>query len=79
MISTETAAVKAADASPVARSHPARVASEMPITIGTKTAEIRSAILWTGALPLWASATSRAICASAVSPPTLVARTINRP
>ena len=51
-MSTETAAVKAVDASPVARSHPTRVASEIPITIGTKTAEIRSAILWTGALPL---------------------------
>ena len=41
--------------------------------------EMRSARRWTGALPVWASSTSRAIWASAVSAPTLVARTIRRP
>ena len=49
------------------------------MTIGTKTPEMRSARRWTGALPVWASSTSRAICASAVSAPTLVARTTRRP
>ena len=41
--------------------------------------ETRSARRWTGALPDWASVTSRAIWASAVSLPTLVARTTRRP
>ena len=40
---------------------------------------MRSARRWTGALPVWASSTSRAIWASAVSAPTFVARTIRRP
>ena len=60
-------------------SQPASVSSESPITIGTKTAETRSARRWTGALPDCASSTSRAICASAVSAPTFVARTTSRP
>jgi hypothetical protein len=79
MISTETAAVNASDADPPARSHPASVASESAITIGTKTAETRSARRCTGALPDWAWSTSAAIRASAVSAPTRVARTISRP
>ena len=41
--------------------------------------ETRSARRWTGALPDCASVTSRAIWASAVSAPTLVARTTRRP
>ena len=49
------------------------------MTTGTKTPEIRSASRWTGALPVWASSTSRAIWASAVSAPTRVARTTRRP
>ena len=49
------------------------------MTIGTNTAEIRSASRCTGALPVWASSTSRAIWASAVSAPTRVARTTSRP
>ena len=49
------------------------------MTIGTKTAETRSARRCTSALPLWASATSRAIWASWVSEPTRVARTSSRP
>ena len=49
------------------------------MTIGTKTPATRSASRWTGALPVCAAVTSRAICASAVSAPTLVARTTSRP
>ena len=49
------------------------------MTTGTKTPEMRSASRWTGALPVCASSTRRAIWASAVSAPTLVARTISRP
>ena len=79
MISTETAAVKAADAPPPASSQPTSVASAMPITTGTKTAETRSASRCTGALPACACSTSRAICASAVSEPTRVVRTTRRP
>ena len=49
------------------------------ITTGTKTPATRSASRCTGALPVWASVTSRAICASAVSAPTRVARTTQAP
>ena len=55
------------------------VATARPSTTGTKTAETRSARRCTGALPVWASLTSRPICASAVSAPTFVARTTRRP
>ena len=79
MISTATAAENAASASPVTTSQPASVASERASTIGTKTLDTRSTRRWIGALPDWASATSRAICASAVSSPTFVARTTSRP
>ena len=79
MIRTATAAVKAAVASPVNASQPASVASESAITIGTKTAETRSASRWIGALPACASATRRPIWASAVSAPTLLTRTTRRP
>ncbi len=47
--------------------------------MGTKTAEMRSTRRWIGALPVCASSTRRAICASAVSAPTRVARTTSRP
>ena len=50
-----------------------------PSTTGTKTAETRSTSRWIGAFPACASATSRAICATAVSAPTRVARTTSRP
>ena len=79
MMSTATAAEKASPASPVTASQPASVAREMAITAGTNTAETRSASRWIGALPDCASVTRRAIWASAVSAPTLVARTISRP
>ena len=49
------------------------------MTTGTNTAETRSASRCTGALPVWASVTRRAIWASAVSAPTRVARTTSRP
>ena len=79
MISTATAAVNAKLAlSPVPSQNPS-VPSASVITIGTNTPEMRSARRWTGALPVWASSTRRAIWASAVSAPTLVARTIRRP
>ena len=79
MMRTATAAVNAKLAlSPVPSQKP-RVASDRRMTIGTKMPEMRSARRWTGALPVWASSTSRAICASAVSAPTFVARTIRRP
>ena len=79
MISTATAAVKAKVALWPAPSQKPSVATAMPMTIGTKTPEMRSASRWTGALPVCASVTRRAIWASAVSLPTRVARTIRRP
>ena len=79
MISTATAAVNAKVAlSPVPSQKPS-VATLSAITIGTNTPATRSASRWTGALPVCAAVTSRAIWASAVSAPTLVARTIRRP
>ena len=79
MISTATPAVNAvARVSPVPTQKPT-VPSARPMTTGTNTAEIWSASRWTGALPFWASVTSRAICARAVSAPTRVARTTRRP
>ena len=79
MISTATAAVKANSADSPAPSQKPSVATARPMTIGTKMPETRSARRWTGALPDWASVTSRAIWASAVSLPTFVARTTRRP
>ena len=79
MIRTATAAVKALAAQAPNASQPTSVASEITITTGTKIAETRSASRCTGALPDCAASTSRAICASAVSAPTLVARTTRRP
>ena len=71
MISTATAAVKAKVRPSPAPSQKPSVATASPITTGTKTPEMRSASRWTGALPVWASVTSLAIWASAVSAPTL--------
>ncbi len=61
------------------KNQPRNVSSAMPITTGTKTPETRSASAWIGALEPCASSTSRMICASAVSAPTLVACTRSRP
>ena len=81
MISTATAAVNATVALSVAAavSQNPSVATARAITTGTNTAATRSASRWTGALPVWASWTSRAIWARAVSAPTRVASTTSRP
>ena len=79
MISTATAAVNATSAPAPVASQYASVASASAMTTGTNTAETRSASRCTGALPVWAAATSRAIWASWVSAPTRVARTTSRP
>ncbi|MNX94006.1 hypothetical protein D3C86_1262210 [compost metagenome] len=72
MTSTATAAVRALAQSPGAptKNQPTKVARAIPTTMGTKTAETLSTSRWMGALPPWASCTSRMICASAVSAPT---------
>ncbi len=79
MIRTATAAVKAAVAEWPVMSQAARVVSDRPMTMGTNTADTRSASRWTSALPFWASSTRRAIWASWVSEPTRVASTTRRP
>ena len=79
MMSTATAAVNAKLALSPVPSQNASVATARPITIGTKMPDTRSARRWTGALPVCASVTSSAICASAVSAPTFVARMTRRP
>jgi len=79
MISTATAAVNASAAGTPAPSQKPKVAAAMAMTMGTKIAEIRSARRWTSALPVWASVTSWAMRASAVSAPTRVASTTRRP
>ena len=80
MMSTATAAVNAlrgrgAEQRASRRASRARSRSRP----GTNTAETRSASRCTGAFPDCAASTSRAICASAVSAPTFVARTTRRP
>ena len=79
MISTATAAVNADAAGCPVSSQPAIVTAAISSTAGTKIAATRSAIRWTGALPVCASLTSLAIRASWVSAPTLPARTSSRP
>ena len=79
MIRTATAAVNASFAEWPVRSHAASVVSAITNTIGTKIADTRSASRCTGAFDPCASATRRAICASAVSLPTPVASTTRRP
>ena len=79
MISTATAAVKAAAGpAPIPSQNP-RVATARAMTIGTKTPEMVSASRCACALPVCASSTSRAIWASWVWDPTWVARTTRRP
>ncbi len=80
-ISTATAAVNATVVESVlaAVSQNPKVATASAITIGTKMPATRSASRCTWALPIWASFTSRAIWASAVSAPTRVASTTRRP
>ena len=61
MMSTATAALNEREASPVTTSHAANVASASTMTIGTNTADTRSARRWMGALPFWACSTRRII------------------
>ena len=79
MTSTATAAVNAAVTEKPAISQAPRVTRAIAMTIGTNTPEMRSARRWTSALPVWASSTSFAICASCVSEPMRVAVTTSRP
>jgi hypothetical protein len=79
MINTATAAVNAAAVGCPRASQTPSVANARRMTIGTNTAEMRSASRCTAALPVWACSTSRAIWASWVSAPTRVARTTSRP
>ena len=79
MMRTATAAETARAESPVARSHTTKVAIAKAMTMGTKMAEMRSARRCTCALPVCASSTMRAICASIVSAPTRVASTVSAP
>jgi hypothetical protein len=78
-ISTAIAARSAEPAPGPHSSQPAKVSAATSRTTGTNTAATRSASRCAGALPDCAAATSRAICASCVSRPTLVARTTSRP
>ena len=77
--STATPARSADGRSPVTIIHTAKVSTAIPSTIGTNTAEMRSANRATRALPVCASETSRPIWASVVSEPTRVARATSRP
>ena len=61
------------------RSHTTNVSEAMPITAGTKYAAMTSARRAMGGLDPCACSTSRMICASAVSAPTLVARNVKEP
>ena len=81
MISTVTAATKAwryAGDGPKSNQM-TNVAIAIEITTGTKTAEIRSASRWIGALLPWACCTSRMIRDSTVSPPTRSTRRRSAP
>ena len=80
MISTATALVNAASAGEPAISQPASVPSAMTEDDGDEDGRRRGRpAAGPAALPDCASATSRAICASAVSAPTRVAWTTRRP
>jgi hypothetical protein len=76
---TETPATNAGVRAPPIVHHRMNVRAARTSTIGTNTAEIRSARRATGALDACASATRRPICASVVPSPTRVARTRRRP
>src|SRR5699024_6807898 len=78
IISTVTAARNAVAGSPK-MSHAANVINAMTNTMGTNTAEIRSANRAIGAFSDWARDTSSPIWASVVSAPVRVARTTRRP
>ena len=73
------AAVKAASIDPSSMSQPTKVSAASPKTIGTKTADTRSASRWASAFPVWASSTSRPRRASSVSDPMRVTSMTSRP
>ena len=79
MMSTATAGAMACARLPVRANQKPSVATASTMTMGTNTPATRSASRCTGALPVCAASTKRAICASAVSAPTRVARTTNLP
>ena len=79
MISTATAAIRPPVASPTASHQTAKVAVATASTTGTKMAATWSTSRCTGARLACACSTRRTICASAVSRPTAVARTVSAP
>ena len=79
IMSTVSAACSPAAQSPVTKPQISRVIAAMPKTIGTNTAEIRSAKRCTAGLPVCARLTRSAMAASVVSAPTRVARTSSTP
>ena len=78
-ISTAIAAVNAAAGPPPTPIQSPNVAAASRITIGTNSAETRSASRWMRALPACACSTSAAMWASCVSAPTRIALTTSRP
>ena len=74
--STDTAMVNANSGVCPTASQTAAATTAIAMTIGTNTPATLSASLAMGALELVASSTNRMIWASAVSSPTLVARTV---
>ncbi len=74
--STAVIAVNAITRFPANHIHAKKVMTAIAITAGTKRAATASATRWMGALSPCASATILTICASAVSEPTRVARTV---
>lgn len=76
---TATAAAMAASTGCPRASQAVRVAAAIRSTMGTNTADTRSARRCASALPAWASRTKRPMRASWVSDPTLVARISRRP
>ena len=79
MTNTATASISARVASPASHHVRANVSAAMTTTIGTNTADTRSARRWMGAFDPCASATSRTIPASSVVLPTPVASQRNIP
>ena len=79
MMSTVSAACRPIAQSPLMRPHARNVSTLMTKTIGTNTAEMRSARRCTAGLPSCARLTRSAIAASVVSAPTRSARTSSTP
>ena len=79
MINTAIAGPIASARLPVRANQNPSTMADSATTMGTNTPATRSARRCTGALPLCACSTSRAICDSVVSAPTRVARTTRRP